>query len=150
RRPDFHGGDFAVAGALRPLAVFRLVFLGEPDIEHGAEYRVAGAAAGGDDDALARLDVHGAGLGPVGVVDFDGGDAGDAAGQRALTMNFRHLLLQQDFDAHALRGLLQRPDETGAPRWRCGLIGPAHHVQPGAVAVEAIGSAAVCLPLDAV
>ncbi len=112
RCPDFHGGDFAVAGALCPLAVFGLVLLGEPDVEHGAEHRVPGAAAGGDDDALARPDVHGAGLGPVGVIDFDGRDAGDAAVERALPVNFRHLLLQQDLDAHPPGRLLQWPDEA--------------------------------------
>src|SRR4030095_14705106 len=37
RRADLHGRNLAVRGALRPLAVLRLVLLGQTRVEHGAK-----------------------------------------------------------------------------------------------------------------
>src|SRR5215510_11259928 len=97
--------------SLRPLAVFGLVFRSQPHIEHGAENRIAGAAAGGDDDAFARPDIHGPGLRLVPFVDLDGRDAGHPPGERAIPVNLRHLVLEQDLDADLPRGLFQGSHE---------------------------------------
>ena len=150
RCPDLHGRDLAVGGALRPLAVFGLVLLGQPHVEHGAEGRITGAAAGSDDDALAGADVHGLGLLLVPLVDFDRGDAYHPPLQRVFPMNLGHLVLQQNLDAHRAGGLLQRPHEAGTAAGIGLLIRPAHDVEPRARAIEAVRRAPVGLPLDAV
>jgi hypothetical protein len=56
RCADVHGGEFAVGALHAEGHAGLLVFLGKPRIEHAAEVDVAGMAAAGDDDTLARLD----------------------------------------------------------------------------------------------
>ena len=67
-----------------------------------------------------------------------------------LPVNFRHLLLEQDFDAHLAGGLRQRPHEAGTARGARHFVGPWHDVQPRARPIETIRSAPVCVPLDPV
>ena len=119
-------------------------------IEHGAEDRVSRAAAGRDDDALARADVHRARSLLVVVVDIDDRDAGDASRGRALAVDFGHLLLEQDLDAHLARGLGQRPHEPGTARRAGHFVRPMHDVQPRARAIETVRIGAIAFPSDAV
>ena len=111
RGPDGHGGDLAVAALPRPRFARHLVFLGQPRVERAAEVHVAGAAPGGDEDALVRSDVHGAAV-------VGGGDAERAARARALPDDARHLVPQQYLDALGPRALFERPDEPGADAGR--------------------------------
>src|SRR5262245_13323765 len=99
RGADLHGGDLAIGVALRPAAVLGVIFFSETNIEHGAELDIVGAAAGRNDDALARADVDRLFLVLEIVVDLDRRDAGDAARQRLLAMAPGHPVLPQTLDA---------------------------------------------------
>ena len=52
RRADRHRGQLAVAALVRPRLARHLVLLGQPRVERTAQGHVAGAAAGGHQDAL--------------------------------------------------------------------------------------------------
>src|SRR5215510_15141685 len=150
RGADLHGGDLAVSIALRPAAVLGVIFFSETNIEHGAELDVVGAAARGDDNALARPDVDRLFLVLEIVVDLDRRDAGDAARQRLLAMDLGHPVLQQNLDAHLARGRRQGPHEARPATWAGHLVRPRHDVEPRAGAVEAVRDAAIAFPFDTV
>src|SRR4030095_11371773 len=146
-RADFHGGDLAVSVALRPAAGLGVIFLGQPNIEHGAELDVVGAAAGRDDDALASPDVDRLFLVLEIVVDLDRRDAGHAARQRLLAVDFGHPVLQENLDPHLARGRRQWSHEA-RPAARAGhLVRPRHDVQARAGAGEAGRNAPRALPI---
>jgi len=65
-------------------------------------------------------------------------------------MDFRHLVLEQDLDAHLARGLGQGPHESGTAGRIGDLVGPRHDIEPGAGAIEPIRSRTVRVPFDPV
>ena len=109
RCPDLHGGDFS-AGILGSIGLARVaaVFLGEAGIEYAAEIHVAGAAAGGRDDAFPGADIE---LGALGLH----GDSGHPARVVILPDNAGHPVLKKDLHARFPRGCLQRAHDADAP-----------------------------------
>ena len=107
RRADRHRHDLAVATLTRPRLTGGLVFLGQARIEHPPELDVAGVAAGGDDHASSRLDVHVATIGAR-------RDTEHAARRRVLADDVRHPVAKQELDALGPRAALQRTHKAGA------------------------------------
>src|SRR5262249_57805306 len=113
------------------------------------EVGIPGAPASGDDDALAGADVHRFGLLPGPLVGLDHRDSDRSSRQGIFAVNLRHLLLQQDLDAHVAGSPGKWADEAGPPCGARNFIGPHLDVEPRAGAIETIGSGPISFPLDA-
>ncbi len=105
RGAELHGGELAVGALMHPRLAGLLILLGQPRIEHAAEVHVAGMAAGGDDDSLVGLDVHG-------VAAVHRRNADHAATVRLLADDLRHLVAQEDLRAFLARADFEPADQA--------------------------------------
>src|SRR3954464_6103186 len=91
---------------MNPRHASLLIFFRQPRVEGSTEIDVAGMAAGGDDDAFLRLNVHR-------IAAIHRGNSDHSPGIVLLADDLRHLVTQEDLRALFPRTCFQPADEAG-------------------------------------